>query len=69
MKFPRFNGRAAAVFIAVVCGLGALLSWLSGLPVWGGCLIVTGALLVNGFLAQVEDRMPGGIEDPNKPDD
>jgi len=42
-------------------GGGALITWLSGMPLWLGFAIVAGSLLVNGLVAEVEDRSPGGL--------
>ena len=48
--------------------LGGLLSWLSGMPLWGGVLIVAGALFVNSLVADIEDEAPGGFLNPREKD-
>jgi len=68
MKPLRINLRRLGVWLAL-CGLGgALLGWLSGMPFLGGAAVVGAALVINGVVAEVEDRAPGGFLNPrNKP--
>ena len=65
---PKWNaGFSPRHFLAslVVATIAALaLSYLSGLPFWGGFAIVIVALLVNGWLATWEDDQPGGFSNP-----
>ena len=45
-----------------IAGIGALvLERLSGLPIWAAVAIVVGAMLINGFVAMIEDDLPGGF--------
>lgn len=50
---------------AVVAGL---LYWITGLPFAIGFLIVAIALILNGLLAEWEDRRPGGFYNPHDKD-
>jgi hypothetical protein len=53
--------------MVVVVGLMAWgLSTLSGLNIWWAVGIVAGALFLNGVIAEIEDRMPGGFLTPRK---
>jgi hypothetical protein len=52
------------VFCGICCGGGALIAAFSDMPSWGGAAIVAAALLVNGVVAEVEDRAPGGFLNP-----
>jgi hypothetical protein len=38
---------------------------MSGLPFWAGVAIVAVALFANGIVAEVEDRAPGGFNNPD----
>lgn len=55
MRAPRIASKLLAIWLVLCTSLGSLLSWLSGMPLWVGMLIVAAALLVNGLLADVED--------------
>jgi hypothetical protein len=50
--------------IAVVAALG--LRAVSGLPLWACLLVVVGSMVVNGFVADWEDRQPGGFHGPDR---
>lgn len=56
-------------FIAIC----ALIAWglhhWGGLNFWAGIGLVAFALFLNGVLAEIEDRMPGGFLNPKKKDD
>jgi hypothetical protein len=69
MRMPRINPKQFGIALLVCTALGVLLSWLSGMPLWLGILIIVGALLVNGLVAEVEDRAPGGFHDQRERDD
>ena len=69
MPMPRINLKLTVVSLLVCAAVGGLLSWLSGMPFWGGVLIAAAALLVNGLVAEVEDRAPGGFLNPRNRDE
>jgi hypothetical protein len=54
-----------SAWLLVVALVAAGLSALSGLPYWWSFLIVAGAILVNGFVATLEDDLPGGFNNPS----
>jgi len=45
--------------------IAAILTYFSGLPFWGALLIVLGAMLINGIIAEKEDNAPGGFLNPD----
>lgn len=48
-----------------LCVLGGkAISWLSGMPLWGGVVIVAISLFINGLIAEAEDSETGGINHP-----
>jgi len=52
-----------------LCGaLGLVLSLLSGLSFFAATVIVAVALVLNGVLAEIEDRAPGGFLNPDGTD-
>lgn len=69
MPMPRINLKLTVVSLLVCAAVGGLLSWLSGMPFWGGVLIAAAALLVNGLVAELEDRAPGGFLNPRNRDE
>jgi len=64
MKLAHIKFKALAVWLALCALGGALLGWLSGIPFWGGAAIVAAALVINGVVAEEEDRAPGGFLNP-----
>ena len=42
------------------------LSYFSGLPWWGALIIVACSMVINSYLAEFEDRLPGGFYNPQK---
>lgn len=68
MRVPRIPPKLLAVWLLLCTALGSFLSWLSGMPLWGGMLIVAGALFVNGLVADIEDKAPGGFLNPREKD-
>jgi hypothetical protein len=64
MSKLRVQPKLLAAFIVVCAVLSGLLVWLAGMPFWGAFLIVAVALVVNGLVAEVEDRAPGGFLNP-----
>lgn len=68
MRAPRISPKLFAVWLLLCSALGGLLSWLSGMPLWGSMLIVAGALFVNSLVADIEDEAPGGFLNPREKD-
>lgn len=66
MSQLRVHPKLLVAFVAVCLALFGALAWLSGLPFWVAFLIVAGALVVNGVVAEIEDRAPGGFLNPNR---
>lgn len=64
MKMPRVDPKAFSIAAFVCVALGALFSWLSGMPAWISTLIVVAALIINALIAVVEDRPAGGSPNP-----
>ena len=53
------------VWLLLVALLAAGLSAISKLPFWWAFLIVAGAILINGWVATLEDDLPGGFNNPD----
>lgn len=68
MRAPRIAPKHLALWLVLCFAFGSLLSWLSGMPLWGGMLIVAGALFINGLVASIEDEAPGGFLNPQEKD-
>ena len=68
MRLPRIAPKLLAVWLLLCTALGGLLSWLSGMPLWGGMLITAVALFVNGLVADIEDEATGGGLNPREKD-
>jgi hypothetical protein len=49
----------------VVAALGAGLSAVSGMSYWWAFAIVAAALVINGWVATLEDDLPGGFNNPD----
>ena len=70
VTLPNSSGwRALAIFTAAVLAFGGLLSWWSGMPFWVAGLIATGGIVVNGFIAGVEDDDFSGDQKVGTPDE
>lgn len=54
-----------AVWLGVVALIGAGLSAISGIAFWWAFLIVAAAVLINGWVATLEDDLPGGFNNPD----
>ncbi len=65
MKFPEIAPKEFLLWLAICLAGGALFSSFSALPFWAGSLIVAFALVFNGFVAEVEDNSPGGLNYPD----
>jgi len=48
----------------LTAALAALLALFAGMPFWVAFAIAVAALLVNGLMAEIEDRRPGGFLNP-----
>jgi hypothetical protein len=66
MKHARLSVKTIALWLIFCTSGGALLSWLFGLPTWGGAAIIGITLITNGYVAEFEDRAPGGFLNPHK---
>jgi hypothetical protein len=64
----RLDLKYSAIGLAIAATIGALVSWLSSLPFWASFTIVIIAMILNGILAEYEDNLPGGFNNP-MPDD
>jgi hypothetical protein len=53
------------VWLLVVAMLAAGLTSISGMKFWWAFLIVAGAILINGWVATLEDDLPGGFNNPD----
>jgi hypothetical protein len=53
-----------STWLFVVALLAAGLAAISGMPYWWAFLIVAGAILINGWIATLEDDLPGGFNNP-----
>jgi hypothetical protein len=54
-----------AVWLGVVALIGAGLAAVSGIAFWWAFLIVAAAILINGWVATLEDDLPGGFNNPD----
>jgi hypothetical protein len=53
------------VGLLVVAVVAGGLSAASGMAFWWAFLLVAGAILVNGWVATLEDDLPGGFNNPD----
>lgn len=53
--------------LIVVAILAAIFCWFSRLPYWVCFLMIAAAMVLNGILAEWEDRQPGGFYNPKPP--
>ncbi len=53
------------IWLLVVATLATGISAISGLKFWWAFLIVAGAILINGWVATLEDDLPGGFNNPD----
>jgi hypothetical protein len=56
---------STAAWLAVVALIGAGFSALSGIGFWWAFVIVAAAILINGWVATLEDDFPGGFNNPD----
>ena len=62
------NFKSAAIFLILASAAAGLVSYFSGLGYWLVFAIVVAAFLINGFVAVVEDDLPGGFNNPDGTD-
>ena len=60
--------RNTLTFAAICTAIGGLLYWIFDVPFIFGFLLVGLALVLNGLLAEWEDRQPGGFYNPHDKD-
>jgi hypothetical protein len=53
------------IWLLIVAMIAAGFSAISGLEFWWAFLIVAGAILINGWVATLEDDLPGGFNNPD----
>ncbi len=58
------NWKIFCASMTVACALALGLHALSGLNFWICLLMVLGGILLNGYIATVEDDWPGGFNNP-----
>ena len=49
--------------LTLVAGTGGVF-WLMGLPIWIGLLLGVLSVVANALFLRLEDRQPGGLDDP-----
>ncbi len=66
MERSRFRNLAVPVLtIGAFAGMGAVAAWALGMPLIAGAIILPASILANGFIATIEDDLPGGFNNPN----
>lgn len=61
----RNKALVAAVTLALVLGGGLTLLSRGDVPIWISVPAVTVGMFLNGWLAQLEDDLPGGFDNPD----
>jgi len=62
----RINQLKSTVLAILICVIaGSLLSYISSLAFGYSVLIFIVAMLINGFIATIEDELPGGFNNPD----
>jgi hypothetical protein len=56
-----FRPKLFAASLLGCAAVGLALSYFGGISYWWALAIVVGGMLVNGLVAEVEDRSPGGL--------
>jgi fatty acid desaturase len=63
MKLPlHFKPKMLAAMLAACAAIAGLTAWLTGLNFWVLVVILVGAVLVNGWIATLEDKDPAQRE-------
>ena len=65
----RIDLKYTAVGLTIAAIIGALISMFSDLPFWASFIIVVVAMALNGILAEYEDNLPGGFNNPMSEDE
>ena len=65
----RLDPKYTAIGLMIAAIIGALITWLSKLPFWASFMIVVVAMVLNGILAEYEDNLPGGFNNPMPEDE
>ena len=63
MKYP-INLKYTLFGLGIAAAIGFIISALSNLPFWAATIIVAVAMFLNGLLAEYEDNLPGGFNNP-----
>ncbi len=50
--------------LGIAAAIGLIISPLSNLPFWAAFIIVVVAMFLNSLLAEYEDNLPGGFNNP-----
>ncbi len=64
MRMPSFSLKYCLVSVALAAAVSWPTATLSGLSFWASFAIAVAALMINGLVAEVEDRLPGGFLNP-----
>lgn len=65
----RHDLKYTVIGLAISAIIGALISWLSSLPFWTSFAIAILAIILNGILAEYEDNLPVGFNNPMPEDE
>lgn len=65
----RIDLKYTAVGLTIAAIISALISTFSDLPFWASFIIVVVAMMLNGILAEYEDNLPGGFNNPMSEDE
>jgi hypothetical protein len=57
------------VWLAIGAVIGLAAQTWAHIPFWGGFTIALISLFINGIIAEIEDRRPGGFYNPKEPKD
>lgn len=63
MKYP-INFKYTLLGLGIAATIGFIISAFSNLPFWAAFIIVAVAMFLNGLLAEYEDNLPGGFNNP-----
>jgi hypothetical protein len=61
------NWKMTVIWLVVVVVLAFAVHEMSTLNFWVALVLVIGAMLVNGYIAAIEDDWPGGFNNPDPP--
>ena len=68
MKYP-INLKYTLVGLGIAATIGLILSAFTNLPIWASIIMVAVAMFLNGLLAEYEDNLPGGFNNPMSPEE